>query len=245
MELKRWSLGASSKSLVRSYLENAFKRLDHFLKDHTAPPGCREYRRSPRRALQPSLAAMLTAHSFESTILGVSMFMSYHSQSENLLGASFKALFEFRQYRRRQVLGIRGPQSLKSPLAALPSILESRHSHYISSTLQNKECSQKTRPYSFQDGYTATAKIRELEAEYLHSPSISPSGPAHGSEEADSGSRRRDGSVRANNRLWRHGSAGVRRSHELEKELSGSLESLPSWYSRVPIIALTAGEEVG
>jgi hypothetical protein len=103
----------------------------------------------------------------------------------------------------------------------------------------------KTSPDFFQDGYTATAKIRELEAEYLHSPSISPSGPAHGSEEADFGSRRRDGSVRANNRLWRHGSAGVRKSHELEKALSGSLECLPSWYSRVPIIALTAGEEVG
>ena len=110
-------------------------------------------------------------------------------------------------------------------------------------------------PSRFQDGYTATGRIRELEGEFMHGPLASPTAAPNGAEDtdvsgrrhndSDANGRRRDGSVHKHSaRLWRHGSAGVRKSGELEKGLSGgSLECLHPWYSRVPIIALTAGEE--
>lgn len=96
-----------------------------------------------------------------------------------------------------------------------------------------------------QDGYTATARIRELEAEFMHGPLASPTGPAHAAEDADVNGRKRDGGApKHSHRPWRNATAAaVRKSGELEKVAPGvTVENLHPWYSRVPIIALTAGK---
>ncbi|GAQ84886.1 Signal transduction histidine kinase [Klebsormidium nitens] len=92
------------------------------------------------------------------------------------------------------------------------------------------------------DGYTATARIRELEGEFMHGPLASPTGPATGPDDADVSGRKRDGGAhKHSNRPWRHNGANLRKSGELEKTAPvGIVESLHPWYSRVPIIALTA-----